>query len=522
MKEEKTTVNIMHTIGLAYSKLTQEEIMALYRSIPDVNAISEDRGKSYIQLAAEFADPEAMEYLIAKGAKAGSKNEYGETALHYLGIKSLDNCSRFIKDESILASRIEKCTDILIKAKVSALFRDNGSTGGNLCYHGAMKAGNLFFIHSLIKNRVKLDMLDKDYGRNLLHLLVLNPAKKSKESIGYAINQKKGEEAIAKLEDILERCFLLAKELIEFGIDPEAKDNRNTSAFEYAVEHDLKKLAVLLQGEYDESDPKLKDKLAVGGKTLHQAADTGDLVAVEAFIRLGTDLNEVNTEQYGKYQNKTPLAIACCKLHENCVKALLDAGADVNFRGGEQGCSAFFHMYREAKISSYQMGKDNTVDKVLKLLFNAGIDPDGFVNDEELTPINLACHHTYCRDERHCKEFIRTKLLEMGVCNYNIADINGFTPLMGRACEESGTPENEVIMLLEGEADMTFRDNKGNTALMYAAKNSKHDHGMAIADLLFGFGNPKPEATNNDGKTALDLAIENNNENLVKFLLNQQ
>ncbi|MCC8173928.1 MAG: ankyrin repeat domain-containing protein [Odoribacter sp.] len=79
--------------------------------------------------------------------------------------------------------------------------------------------------------------------------------------------------------------------------------------------------------------------------------------------------------------------------------------------------------------------------------------------------------------------------------------------------------ENNVPLMLEYGADTTLKDKDGNTVLMHLAQNKDFNWTHVMADLLFEFSDPLPQETNNEGKTALDYAVENNNEKLVKLLL---
>lgn len=496
-------MQIMSAIARAYEeKIPHEEIRALYEAIPDKNAISSDRNKSYLHLAAEHADPEAIKYLLTQGVKATVKNSYQQTALHYLA----EERSRYRHRP---AEDIEKCADILLAERVSALLRDDGSCGGKLCYHEAVESGNAPFIYAMMKHKVKLDMLDKE-GRSLLHLIADRPAGSAAHSIRYA----REEEEKAKHREVIDRWFDVAKALIEYGLDPDAKDQSGRSPKDYAIYKELPKLAILFAGEYDEADSTLEDKITSGGKTLHKAADDGDLAAMEALIRLGADPNEVDTTEYGPYQNQTPLAIACAKLHTACVKALLDGGADPNFRGGEKERGAFYYLATNIKCN-YNLSETRTViQNMLKMLIEGGLNPNGIIDEEGNTPINIVC-----ADEGKHQKDIRQELFDLGVCDYNLPNNHGKTPLMGIATARWEAPDNDLIALLEAGVDMTARDRDGNTALMYAARNNKHNIGYAVADLLFSFGNPAPEMVNNEGKSAMDLAVESNNENLVKLLL---
>ena len=89
-------------------------------------------------------------------------------------------------------------------------------------------------------------------------------------------------------------------------------------------------------------------------------------------------------------------------------------------------------------------------------------------------------------------------------------------PYGGRYCTEEDADVLEV--LLEAGADINAKDKWGNTLLHYIAGSSQRGAKEAV-DLVMDFGKPDVNAVNNEGKTALDIATEKNDESLVKFLL---
>ena len=79
--------------------------------------------------------------------------------------------------------------------------------------------------------------------------------------------------------------------------------------------------------------------------------------------------------------------------------------------------------------------------------------------------------------------------------------------------------ENGNLCYHWAAAQTDVRDINGNTPLMYAAANRKQSLARNYIELMSQFGNLKPDAVNNDGKTALDIATENGSEEVVKYLL---
>jgi ankyrin repeat protein len=510
MEKQKKAADIMYGLEQAYNKkICFEEILEIYKMIENKEETDEySPGKSYLHFAASFADYIAVAYLLRQGFKPNLKGEYSRTPLHYLANTSTplsyDNTELLQKD---YRANIEKTAQALLDARASVLLRDENRD--DLCYHLAGECGNLAFINTLIKNKCKLDMTDRD-GRNLLHILVYNPARSLKHCIKYAGNNH---EKIKAAEEKLEEIFKTAKALIELGLDPQSKDKSQKTAADYAVESELGKLAVLLKGEYAENDSSLNDKIAAGGKTLHIACKNDDLKAVEALIRLGADINEVSAER--DFKGLTPLAAACRYLQPDCVNALLNAGADPNFRSGEEGRSALYFML----CGGYgnEKHKEKNGSKIIKSLIDHKLDINGIIDENEDTPLIFACARGY-----NCaalKQLIRQQLLENKDCKINIANKNGITPLMNIVMQDCENIENDLILLLENGADMTAKDAKGSTALMYAANNENKAAAKTIADLMFSFGDPLPKAVNNEGKSALNIAVEKDNEDLVKYLL---
>ena len=491
--EKRETYQIASDIEYAYrDNKSEEEILAMYAALEDKHAIdSINSDRTYLHLAAKHADAKAIEYLIEQGVKASTKARYGITLLHTL--------ARDVDNTKYSAERIKDAANAILKARVSPLLRDEDSR--NLCYHMAAEKGNLPFIYAMIENKVKLDMNDRD-DKNILYLLVCRPARYAQEGLKYT---NKKEEEIAKLKNTLEECFELIKALIEYGLDPE-------STVKYAVEHNLDKIAILLKGEYDESDSSLADKIAAKGKTLHQAAEK-DLEALEALIRLGADVNEVCTEERD-YKNMTPLGVACKYLKLDCISALLAAGADPNLHDGEKETSAMYYLVE------YSSGGKNDKEKrewgriALKSLLDAGLDINGFVDSDMNTALNRTACSRYSWD---MASFYRAELLESGLCDLNLANKDGVTPLMN-LCRNTDV-ENDAIAMLEQGVDMSLRDSKGNTALIHLAHNGSQGIACSIADLMFSFGDPLPNVANNEGKTAMDIAVDENKEDLVKFLL---
>ena len=104
-------------------------------------------------------------------------------------------------------------------------------------------------------------------------------------------------------------------------------------------------------------------------------------------------------------------------------------------------------------------------------------------------------------------------------CDVNSTNLDGQTALMFLCASHDGEAQDLQIQVLEAGADIEAMDKNGETPLMYAARNRNLNIGKEMAELLFDFGDPKLEHVNNEGKSALEIATELNNEEFVKFLL---
>jgi ankyrin repeat protein len=74
-----------------------------------------------------------------------------------------------------------------------------------------------------------------------------------------------------------------------------------------------------------------------------------------------------------------------------------------------------------------------------------------------------------------------------------------------------------VKRLIETGIDVNIKNNKGKTALMYAAENDENEGKIIIVTMLLEAG-ADVNTVDDEGMSALDYAIENNNLELIKVL----
>ncbi|WP_338100276.1 ankyrin repeat domain-containing protein [Methanolapillus africanus] len=529
-----TLQNQIYDLKQAYEKSTRskETILEIYNGIDDKNAIYQSTGKnSLIHIAASYADGENIRRLVEAGAQANVVNDYEQTPLHLL-CDSIHLGFYRPSDEEIYDA-----TCALLDAKVSALRKDDG---GRTCYHVAANKGVYPMIHAMIDRGVKLNMTDKN-GHTILHLAAegvrlplesrqyrVKDYEHAKEEAAKPavsptfdqINQERlerTEKDYKQNEHLIDNYFQIVKSVVNAGlIDPDEKDNYDKTALDYAIASNSKIIAAFLKGEYDESNP---NSAAAGGMTLHQAVDKNDAEAVKAIIANGADLHEVFHEPYNKLDGKTPLAVACSNGYADMVQILLDAGADPNFKSGEGGYTAVRSLVRNIKDVHFKTtGKD--IETILKSMAKAGLDINGFVDDDENTALIETCNTVYrtnLNESNNREGMLFHTIMNLGA-DVNIANKKGKMPLMIVA-EKDADLENAFIMFLEAGAKTDVCDIDGNTPAMYAAQNRKQNNAKNYIELMTAFGDIKADAVNNKGQTALQIATEKNHEAVVKMLL---
>lgn len=507
------------------SRKDKTEILDGYKAYVSENGLDETGG-ALVMLAAKYAHIEALRWLADEGTSLNVTDKYGFTPLHELAKKE----TRYYRPGP---DDMRECARFLLGQGVSVLRKDENEY--MVCYHYAARSGNYGFVEEL--QGKKLDMTDK-HGNSGIHIacdnvrhamstlhyasdLVEKTRKYFDETVArlasrnydaetlrqYMENNhiktvEQAEQEYAELEAVVEAYYKTVKAFADGGLDLDEKNDYGESGLDIAVKYGAKKIAAYLSGE----DVEDSEAVSAGGMTIHQAVETGDIEAIRTIAGRGGDLDAVNGND-GRYAGFTPLSIACAFLNCDAISALIAGGADVNVKDNE-GHTALYFLAREG----YAEKKDNInrIKEIMTLFKKAGYDINGFVNDDSDTLLNYNCKYGF-------KELIDL-LLQSGA-DVNIANRFGETPLMRICKKDSSEMENLQVIMLENGADVTAKDQNGHTALHYAAKNGSHSAAKNMAEMLFEFGKVDVGAVSNEGKTALDIAAEADNEPLVKWLL---
>lgn len=453
------------------------DILNLYKQLQDIS-ITGDYEESLYHLASRFTDADAIRLLKEAGLKPGT-DKYGNTALHTL------TSTRFNFDDPKLdevALRIYKTAQALLDVGFNPKKKNDS---GKLAY---FEAGLLYmypFLQAMGEAGVRMDVAESG-GMNLLHTIC--------DKLGNRKDIRGAVPAVIKTVRVL---------LEKGGIDIEDKDVFGNTPLTYAQRSGVKEVAALISG--DEND------IATGGMTIHEAVLNRDATAVEALIKSGVDLNEIDD----KYK-RTPLMLACEYPSEPLVQLLAEGGADVNYKAGN-GETAMYYLLTKA-ISNLGRGMtqyNKDIVTMLKTLLKNGLDIDAAVDNQGNTALNLLCQAGYLAD---LNTTLAEEMIDAGA-HINQPNQAGITPLMSFAQRGNETKYNIAELLLDNNADVNYIDRLGNTALLYAAGNADHMSGKRIISLILEKDTSTLDRVNNAGQTAMDTAIAQNNEAAVKQLM---
>lgn len=455
-------------------------LMEHYRALDNKN-VTDKNERSLIHLAASFYDNEAVEYLLSEGAKA-RPDEYGNTPLHSLVHSSYGNDgTNFSKMEEAIYRTAKTLIDSGVNPKKK-------NDDGEIAYVYAGKACIYPVIKSVADSGVKMDHVG-DEGKNLLHMIT-DVLYHRKSVRGFADN-----------------AYRTIKILLDSGSpDPEDKDAFGRTPLQYAQNSDVKEIVALITG--DES------AAATGGMTLGEAVLKNDMDAINAILENGADLNEVSAD------NRTPLMYACEYPRPDIVKLLLAKGADPNFRDGTTGVTALAYLLTS---SIHNLGRGfkggnqppKDIRSILRLLADNGLNVDDAIDGNGNTGLIYVANMDYFADLNNS---LAEELIDAGA-SVDKANFSGQTPLMIFAVKGNEMDHNIAELLLDNNADTSLTDTASNTAMIYAASNPNKMSGKKIAELIIESGFKGLDRANNSGQTALDVAVANDNEALVKLLI---
>ena len=506
---------IFYEIRNTYGRETDKPILEMYDNISDPNLIID--GRPLLNYVASYGDVEAVKLLISKGADVSLTSKSNEDGpLHDLAYEMSGR--KYITNE--MAKGVTKA---LLEAGLSPL-RKNGD--GRTCSFIAAEKGNNAIIEALVEAKKKVD-LPKDDGNTPLHVAceyAINTAStyfdyekpKYDKAVAEGKLSESGKEYYEMYKGNMDRYFLTVKSLLEGGSDPDRKNNYDKSPKEVAFDCKDVRISALLNGTYSEDAGSSDDGMQTKGMNLIQAAMRMDHVAMSAVLKSGEDPNQFADEtdyfEGVKLQGKLPMSIACLNMDLDGLKILIENGADPKLKDGDEWTPLAYCFLSK----KYPPTVTKILNDVFELMKGKGVNVNDIIDKEGNTLLNKACS-SGGNDDSISGKFFQIAL--RAGADMEIPDKNGVTPLMHTCAGKQRGSENANVSLLENGADASKKDRNGRTALMYAASNDSFSAARLRAEMLFEFGNPQAAAVDNNGKSALDMAVEIKNEELVKYLL---
>jgi ankyrin repeat protein len=523
MGENMSDDELIDSIYSAYRE--NESTVEFYKglSAPNVDV----SGKPALVYAASRADADAVEALIAKGADPSETDSNGSGALHNLAYE--------VSNFQVPSEKIKKTADILIDAGVSPLKKNSD---GQTYVILAAQRGVPEIIASLVERKKKTDITDND-GNTPLHVAADYSKNASESFLKYTLPNYQKVMADPKTHESVKESqqeqhdrdkaqmdsyFLIVKLLIEGGADPDRKNNYGKTPKEFAFDTTDVRVAAVLNGTY--IDGAQSEEAGAKGMDAVQAVARRDHDALKSALKAGADPNGIYDKKESidgvSLNGRTPLGIACAILDDESVRILAENGADPNLKDNDSKLPLAYSLSTEGEVhTSNNTFENKVVENIVQVLNGKGLDINATADPKGNTLLLIAIskldssrgYNRYTLAGKFAEVLLRSG------ADPNAKNNDGVAPLMLVSASESSDAGNLQLEILEKGADVSVKDINGRTPLIYAAGNRKHSAGKDMAEILFEFGDPQISAAGNDRKTALDVAVEVNNEGLVTFLL---
>ncbi len=233
---------------------------------------------------------------------------------------------------------------------------------------------------------------------------------------------------------------------------------------------------------------------ADGTSAAHRAVKNNHYQMLEVMIKAGINVNL--TEDQPKIVGSTLLHTACEYGSVECVKLLIDAGADDTMLDAKEETPAHRALFHDYITGSKKLDIETRAE-LLRALRN--VDSVGKYG---LTPMTMALN---CRDYAISHDLVPV-FIEKGA-DVNHADNLGYTPLM------LGSGMETLKALVKAGADVNARNRDGNTPLHFALDRNSSQEAAYLIKKGADFN-----VANNDGVTPMQIAAEKGLDELFPFM----
>ncbi|RWS20665.1 hypothetical protein B4U80_00584, partial [Leptotrombidium deliense] len=362
------------------------------------------------------------------------------------------------------ASNIEKVRELI--AKGHDVHVRNVKNGDSLL-HTALTS-NIELFKLLLENGVDVNAVNND-GDNLLHVAFLYEAVECDPK-----NRKLHFKEYVNLS-------------IDAGIDINRKNVLRLSPLHISVTEDLDEYTrILLNNENIDLNVQDSD----GNTPIHELAKLNKIEILKEAVKKGPDLNIENCNKLTPFE----IALKAEKFAFDCFKFLSSENIDINHqsKGGNTVLHTAIKKFKFRNVPYFLIDHEN---------INVNIE-----NDCGDTAVHLAI--------KEGDISILSALIQNNA-NLNIANNDDKTPL-----DLSLDNRRILALLLSSNVNVNRQNSNGDTILHAAVRIHDFKNNKSVNELL-RFDNVDIKLQNNDGYTPLMLAVERNDVECVKLLLDR-
>lgn len=263
----------------------------------------------------------------------------------------------------------------------------------------------------------------------------------------------------------------LVEKLVQLGVDMNEPVIKGKTPAYIVADRDFKP-----KGRWDNTD--MEEELA-------KAVSYFDMESIEALTEDGT------SAAHRAVKNN----------HYKMLDAMIKAGININLTEDQPKIAGSTLLHTACEYGSVEC---------VKLLIEAGAD-DTLLDAKEETPAHRALFHNYITGSKRLDIEERKELLT-ALGNVDSAGKYGLTPmLMALNCQDYAISHDLVPVFIEKGADVNHADNLGNTPLMLCS-------GMENLKALVKAG-ADVNARNKDGNTPLHFVLDRNSSQEAAYLI---